>query len=658
MKLLKEHAWFVAVFSVCVLLRFLPLFEYQFTYDELSGLTRTQFDSFSEVMEKGVKIDAHPALVQLLIFYTVKLFGYKTWLVKLPFLLFSMGAVIYAHAFGLRNFSKQSGLFAASIFSFSLIFVFYAPIARMYISGVFFSVALLYYFFEIFFQSQNHFRNYFLLGLFAWLSAINQHINSLFAFTVCVSGLFFLNKNNRKPYLITCILTVLAYLPHLPVTLYQLSVPGIGRENGGWLEAPDFLVIFDFLKTLFGTGKTWLLFLALLVLAIVLNKKVVIDKRRWFLLLLFVLNYLIIYGYSVWRTPVFQYSVMLFSATALIMFVTSLLHFEKAGIFATAFFLISSALVYKTYVKKDYLHESVKTVFEYQFERTFFYKNLYGDDNVYPIFCDADDIMKKIYFDKYEARFDCVVSADSMITYMEPVKYKRQNPQTAKEEEVSTIRLFGEFVSRLDCDYVVLTSATPAFQAVVAKYFPYLIENTQTQAINFKCYSKKPEDKSRVVHDDIVHAFSSPAQPGAFYYSKINDGNRLPLTIDSLNEFPFDTKVDLASVCDREGQVILVEARFKSRSTILGLQSCISLTNRETKEAYSYTAKSAADFLPSTDSSFVIFSDLFVGTKFKEAYGKADLNCYLWNTGKEKTALLDYRIKVIDYWQKKWHFWD
>jgi uncharacterized membrane protein len=149
-------------------------------------------------MEKGVKIDAHPAFVQVLIYYLTQIFGYVTWIIKLPFLLVSLGAIVYAYAFGLRNFSKQAGLLAAAVLSFSLIFVFYAPIARMYISGVFFSLALLFYFFEIFFLQNLKAKNFILLAVFALLSALNQHINALFAFTVCVSGLFFLSKNNAK----------------------------------------------------------------------------------------------------------------------------------------------------------------------------------------------------------------------------------------------------------------------------------------------------------------------------------------------------------------------------------------------------------------------------------------------------------------------------
>src|SRR6185369_14226823 len=104
-----------------------------------------------------------------------------------------------------------------------------------YISGVFFSLGLLFYFFEIIFLKNVKAINYFLFGLFALLSALNQHINSLFAFTVCVSGFLFLNKENYKSYIITCLVIIIAYLPNIRITLYQLGVGGIGIEQGGWL---------------------------------------------------------------------------------------------------------------------------------------------------------------------------------------------------------------------------------------------------------------------------------------------------------------------------------------------------------------------------------------------------------------------------------------
>ena len=598
MKFLKEHSIFIFIFFVCAILRFLPLFDYQFTFDELSGMERTQFNSFSEVIEKGVKIDAHPAFVQLLIYYLVKIFGYTTWIIKLPFLLFSLGAVIYAYAFGRRNFSKQTGLFAAVIFSFSFIFIFYAPIARMYISGVFFSIALLYYFFEVFFLNTTKISNYILLGLFAWLSALNQHINSLFAFTVCCSGFLFLTKTNYKAYLFMCGGVVLAYLPHLQVTLYQLSVPGIGRENGGWLEAPEFSVLFSFLKTLFGTGKTYLVICFFILLAGILNKKFTVNEKQVYLFLIFTFNFLVVYFYSVWRSPIFQYSVMLFSGTALVVFVCSFLDFKNKFVFYPVLSLLAVVLLYKSYFKKDYFHQSVKTVYEYQFERTVYYKNLYGDKNVYPLFFDADNIMKKIYFGKYKTEFECKISSDSMISNMERVYFGK----------VSSLRLFSEFVAHLKNDYLILTSSMPHHQAAAQEHFPYLIENTQTQGINFKLYSRKAEDKYKVVADDKVDYSSSVKERRDFFYSKVPLTTKFfSLEVDSTNEFPFDARAALSAVTVKEGQVVLVKTKLKIKNAQSPLEVCISVTDMENNAQYAYNSKAASDFTMNRDSVLVLF---------------------------------------------------
>ncbi|MDI1355699.1 MAG: glycosyltransferase family 39 protein [bacterium] len=659
MKILKEHSTFVLLFLLCAALRFIPIFDYQFTFDELSGLDRTQFKSFSEVIEKGVKVDAHPALVQLMIYYLSRVFGYVTWIIKLPFLLFSLGVVLYAYAFGLRNFSKQSALFAALIFSFSLIFIFYAPIARMYGSGIFFSLGLLFYFFEIFFHDEHKIRNYYLFGLFALLGAVNQHLNALFALTVAVSGLLFLNKRNYKPYLLTCFFTLIAYLPHLPVTLYQFSIPGIGRDAGGWLEAPEFVVLFSFLKILFGTGKTYLIFLILVWAALTLNGKFSVSKQQVLLLGVFLLNFLIIYFYSLYRSPIYQHSAMLFSATALVLFVCSFIEFKNLGIFYGAFFLVFSVLIYKSYIKKAYLQEAVKTVYDYQFERTAHYKKLFGDADVFPLFFDCDTLMKKIYFKKYQTKFACKISSDSIISFSERKQFHRSGNSEGRGEDslVSSIKLFSDFVAHLKSDYVVLSSSTPLYQAIVAEHFPFLIENTQTQAINYKVYSKKKGDRTKVVADDKVLYFSSVKDPGKFVYSK----RREPflLKVDSLNEFPFETKADYRDVIADEGEMILVRTTVNMKKPERHRLECIvSAVNTTTGLSESYSSKSAADFLWRSDSSVVIYSDAYVGTNFKKIKDHSRLSSYFWNRGRNEFEIREFEIKVIDYWPNKWHFWD
>ncbi|MFZ4414916.1 MAG: hypothetical protein ACOYOV_17650, partial [Bacteroidales bacterium] len=53
------------ILAVGVILRFYKFTEIPFTNDELSALYRARFDSFHELIAKGVLIDGHPAGVQV-----------------------------------------------------------------------------------------------------------------------------------------------------------------------------------------------------------------------------------------------------------------------------------------------------------------------------------------------------------------------------------------------------------------------------------------------------------------------------------------------------------------------------------------------------------------------------------------------------------------
>jgi hypothetical protein len=652
MKLIKEHILFAGILLLCVVLRMLPLCDYQFTYDELSGLERTQFGSFHELLQKGIMIDAHPALVQTVIFYLSRWFGYVTWIIKLPFLLCSFGAVVYAYLFGLRNFSKQAGLLGAVFFTFSLVFVFYAPIARMYIAGIFFSMALLYYFFEIFFNKRQHWQNYFWLGIFGWLSALNHHMNALFAFTLFASGFFFVERASLKSFMITIAVVVLAYLPHLSTTLYQLNVGGIGRDQGGWLERPHAAVLFEFVKILLGTGWCWVIVFILIAVNTFAAKKRGVQKKQLLLLALFIFNFLVVFLYAVFRAPIYQHSVMLFAGVALLWFLCSLLDKGNGALRAITLSALFVTLSLHSYFLKDYLHQAVKTVYEYQFERTIHYKRLYGGENVYPVFFDADEIMKKIYFEKYHTRFTCSVTKDSLMAYPSQTYHVG-----AGDSLVSSVRMFSEFISGLKCNYLALASAMPLHQAIVNEYFPYLVENTQTQAINFKVFSKNSSDVSRTVKGDRIILSSDPVQKGKFIYNPSGNGVTLPIAIDSLNEFPFGSLAKYRSVVQREGQVLLARAEFHSRQPLRQMEICISVNDSVSGRAAGYSAKSAKDF-KQRQRSQVIYAEHFFGTSHSKIADGGRIGCYVWNRGREAATLEGFSLKLVEYWPDKWHFWD
>lgn len=512
----------------------------------------------------------------------------------------------------------------------------------MYISGIFFSIALLFYFFEIFYSNQTKLINYFLFGLFALFSALNQHINALFAFTVCVSGLFYVTKSNFKFYLVTCVIVVLAYLPHLPVTLYQLSFGGIGYNQGGWLEVPNLTTVYNFIRVIFGTGKSYLVFLTLFITTAVLNKKLIFTKRQTYLAVIFTINLAIVYFYSVFKAPVFQNSVMLFSAVALVILISTLLEAKNNYVFTISALIITTLFFYKTYYKKNYYNECVSNIFEYQFKRTYELKNKYGNLAVYPIYFDCDTFMKKIYFKKYNTNFDCKIAADS-VTF--------------------SLLKFSQFIANVKSNYIVLASSFPHYQAITKEYFPYLIENTQTQGLNFKVYSNLKSYQTKCVNDDEVLNYASISNLGNYEFSNptnlVKYANQFLYPITSINEFPFQAKAFLNKVTSKEGQFVLVNAKIKAYNFNLNnVGLCISINEIKKDTCVGYTASESSDFLIKKDTTLNIYSGLYCGTNYNTIKNNSKLNTYVWNKGKQNFILTNFEIKTINFWPQKWNFWE
>jgi uncharacterized membrane protein len=625
-----EHRLFMLLFLACALLRLVPLCGYQFTYDELSALYRTQFSSVGELLEKGTKIDAHPALVQLFMYGTVKLFGYTTWVFKLPFILCSLAALIYGYRICERFINKQAGLVATVIFGFSLIFVYHAPIARMYINGVFFTLGMLYHFFEVFYGRALR-RDYFLLGTFALLSALSHHINGLYALTLISSGFLFISRETLRPYLKMCIITLLLYLPHLPISIYQLGLAGIGPDQGGWLTPPGAWSGIKLMRVLLGTGHVWIVFVVGAVASAVLRRSFTPGAPQLLMLVLFIVNFLIVYIYSIVRAPIYQHSVMMFAGCGFVLFVSSLIHFPGRRVFAGFLGVVIIVLFTQTYIVKDYYGQAVKTVYEYQFERAREYIRIHGDQNVSAVFLECDQVMQKIYFQKYGA-FK-VMTEDSLLDENDRVKFTR-------------------YIASLRTEYLVLASATPAQQAIARHYFPFVGENIQTQAINFKVYHKSSMSDLTEPEDEVLQ-FSDIAHTGSFTYSGEAKAGRLPWSMPE-SEFPFAAKARYANIVSAEGQVILVSAVLKDPPLLTEL--CISVNRNDKITGYNSSAVSS--FVPNRDTTYTVFTEHYCGTDHEKLLDGGTVSCYVWNRGKSRFLLQDFAVRVVDYRPRKWQFWD
>ena len=312
---ITNRAILFLILIVAFLLRFTNFSDIPFTHDEFSAIFRLRFDSFSELIEKGVKVDGHPAGVHVFLYYWTKLFGFETWVVKLPFAIFGVLSVLLIYLIGKKWFNETVGLLSASFLASIQFTVMYSQIARPYISGLFFSLLMVYFWSNLIKTPEKKFYvNAILFVLSASLCAYNHHFSLLFAFIVGISGLFCVQKKYLKKYIFLGVLILMLYLPHLKIFLYQLNVGGVGGPDG-WLGKPhnDFLI--DFLNYVFHFS----LLPVLTVVGLILfgakdNSFKNLDFKRYILFFSwFILPFLIGFLYSTYVNPVLQYSMLIFS---------------------------------------------------------------------------------------------------------------------------------------------------------------------------------------------------------------------------------------------------------------------------------------------------------------------------------------------------------
>jgi hypothetical protein len=295
------------------LLRFYRLFEIPFTHDEFSAIIRTQFSSFPELIEKGIKIDGHPAGVQVFLYYLVKVFGISEAVLKTPFILFGIFSIWLVYLIGKDWFNSTVGLVAASFVAFLQFPVMYSQIARPYASGLLFALMMVFFWTKVIFHPERkYYRNlagYIISGA---MCAYNHHFSMLFALMVGITGLFYCDRAKMRNYVAAGLIAILLYLPHLPILLVQLGVGGIE----GWLSKPRFDFIMDYLQYIFHFSiYIYLLILVLVSLSLYwyqekppVQKKFILISLVWFLL-----PFIIGFFYSKYRSSVLQYSVLIFS---------------------------------------------------------------------------------------------------------------------------------------------------------------------------------------------------------------------------------------------------------------------------------------------------------------------------------------------------------
>ncbi|MBI5539142.1 MAG: glycosyltransferase family 39 protein [Bacteroidia bacterium] len=301
------------ILVIALFLRTFKLTEIPFMHDEFSALFRTQFNSFSELIEKGVLIDTHPPLIQIVLFYFVKIFGFSEAWLKLPFIIAGVFSVFLAYKIAEDWFGKTSAVAIASLIAYLQYPIFYSQIIRPYSSGLFFILLFVYFWNKIIFYSdKKRYPNLIGFVVAGALCAYNHHFTFLQAAIIGITGIFFLNRKNIIYYFAAGLAIALLYIPNIGIFKAQLEMGGI--ED--WLAKPGY----DFLINYFSYIVHYSWITALIIIAVFISglfvKPFLNNKRKSLLfisLLWFIIPFLIGFIYSRYVNAVLQYSVLIFA---------------------------------------------------------------------------------------------------------------------------------------------------------------------------------------------------------------------------------------------------------------------------------------------------------------------------------------------------------
>ena len=311
-----RHILLGVILLVGAALRVIFYWDFSLSNDELSALSRLNFNSFHDLMQQGVRIDGHPAGTQVLLYYLTKYFGDSVAMVRLPFVLAGTLAIWYVYRIGRAWHSVSAGLLMAACFATLEFPLLYSRIARPYGLGMLFATMAMYHWVRVV-RGSSGTKNLVMLAISLALCAYTHYFCGLTAAMLAFTGMLMLKGDTLRDYLYAMAGAIVLFLPHLSITLYQLSIGGVA-----WIGVPENDWIWGHLRYIMNDSYT---VMAVLPLIGLVGWGVFRPQRKWtniVLPLCFFLTPLIIgFFYSKYVSPVLQHSVLLFSFPFLLAFV-------------------------------------------------------------------------------------------------------------------------------------------------------------------------------------------------------------------------------------------------------------------------------------------------------------------------------------------------
>jgi len=615
-----DYILLAIILVIALVMRFHLLGEISFSNDELSALTRARFNTFPELIEKGIKVDGHPFFVQTMIWYTIHHFNDDVFTVRFMFAVSGVISVLFLFLVGRSWFGKATGLLASAAMATLMFPLLYSQIARPYTIGLMFSLAMAYFWTKLLFDN----RKRALISIGYVLTAagcIHSHYFSfLLAGIIGVSGLFFMRKENYMPYLICNLLVILLFIPSFEIFKQQIGYGGIGN----WLPPPEGSFFRRFLFYVF--NESW--FITILVSGIFfVSIALFFKKSGWkkfhsLSLLWFLLSFATGFLYSLCVAPVIQFSTLLFSFPFLLLFIFSFVNeaWMSRTVVITLTLVVLTAGTYSTVTETKYYTTNHFGVFKELAEKIKEWDLKFGKENVKKLI----SLSNPAYIDYYFKRLDHDPGID-IYTDNERVEFARLS--AILDTTTATYFVYGwtnamhfyETISLINEKYPVVIERDTFFNSEITLFGKGINEDSGLIITSTGFESDKWNHETEKQSNEQAHSgsFSEKMEKVEYGVGFKSASSELKFSSD---------------------EMLKAEAWFYSSDSIGDAALVISFTKNN--EVVLYNAMLLRNFYrgKNTWTRTILFSEI--------PKGDYELSVYVWNPKKENFYVDDISIKA------------
>ncbi|MEI7596227.1 MAG: glycosyltransferase family 39 protein [Bacteroidota bacterium] len=492
MNLRKIDFYLLGLIIISFFARFWHLSDWSLSNDELSAISRLNYNSLKDLVYYGVMTnDMHPAGVQVFLYYWTKCFEITEFWLRFPFALAGVIAVVYFYLLLKKIFSKEAAFLGGLFIALLQFTVLYSQLARPYSPGLLFVMMFAYYWYAFFIEDNKKLITMFLFGASAVLAAITHNYSFLVVLIMGISGLVFMNKSKILPLLITVVASFVVYLPNFKVFYFQMGIGGVG----GWLGKPKNDWIIDFLYFSFNQSLIIaIVALVLFAISIYYIIKNPISKSKMPLLFLFwfIVSFLIGFYYSRLKNPILQYSTLVFTFPFLIAFIVYGIDLLKEKLKKVAIICIAVICSYS-----------------FVFEQTSFKESTFGD---------FKGLAKEIVELNKTYKSD---SIERIIQLNNPNYINFYLKKEGSTLEFSQYINHGEEEKLIELKKIVQNSNKPYFmdsyllyqpsiiEDIISSEYPYIIYNTSKLGYTVRLFSRKSNQGEKLPLLEINNDFES-----------------------------------------------------------------------------------------------------------------------------------------------------